>query len=110
MRTEISISQDTSNLVQNVKDLSFQSVITKYSLDFKQSVAFEIIACSFLLKSLNVGNVSEDTFESFFEGNDGNKIKYARSLTGLRKYLMDRVGTMILLCFYLEWEAQEKAK
>jgi len=35
----------------NDKQLSFKSIIEKYKLDFKQSVAFEIMACSFILKS-----------------------------------------------------------
>ena len=57
--------QDTTDLVKSVKDLSFQSVIKEYTLDFKQSVAFEIMTSSFILKSLMVGNVSDDTLESF---------------------------------------------
>ena len=66
MREEAVINQDTSELINNIKDLSFESVIQKYTLDFKQSVAFEIMASSFLLKSLQVGNVCEDVLESFF--------------------------------------------
>ena len=38
----------------NVETLSFNHVISKYKLDFKQSVAFEIISYSFILKSLRV--------------------------------------------------------
>ena len=55
MREETVINQDTSDLIKNIKDVSFGSVIAKYTLDFKQSVAFEIMASSFLLKSLNGG-------------------------------------------------------
>ena len=51
IREDTVINQDTSDLVKSVKNLSFQSVIEKYTLDFKQSVAFEIMASSFLLKS-----------------------------------------------------------
>ena len=67
IREDTVINQDTSDLVKSVKNLSFQSVIEKYTLDFKQSVAFEIMASSFLLKSLNVGNVPEDVLESFLK-------------------------------------------
>ena len=67
MREDRVIDQDTSDLIKSVKDVSFQSVIEKYTLDFKQSVAFEIMASSFLFKSLNVGNVSEDALESFLK-------------------------------------------
>ena len=99
IREDTVINQDTSDLVKSVKNLSFQSVIEKYTLDFKQSVAFEIMASSFLLKSLNVGNVPEDVLESFFEGNDGQRKLYVKSLSGLRKYLIDQGGHNDLVMF-----------
>ena len=99
MREVTLINQDTSDLVNNVKDLSFQSVIAKYTLDFKQSIAFEIMASSFILKSLNVGNVSEDVLHSFFEGNDEERITHAKSLSGLRKYLIEKGGHNQLIMF-----------
>ena len=55
MREHTVINQNTSDLSKSVNDLSFQCMI-----NFKQSVAFEIIASFFLLKALSVGNVSED--------------------------------------------------
>lgn len=99
MREVTLINQDTSDLVNNVKDSSFQSVIAKYTLDFKQSIAFEIMASSFILKSLNVGNVSEDVLHSFFEGNDEERITHAKSLPGLRKYLIEKGGHNQLIIF-----------
>ena len=36
-----------------LRNISFQSIIEQYTLDFKQSVAFEIMASSFILKSLS---------------------------------------------------------
>ena len=51
----------------NVEKLSFKCIISKYRLDFKQSVAFEIMSCSFILKSLKVHNISDDTLYQFFE-------------------------------------------
>ena len=91
--------QDTTDLLKSVKDVSFESVIKEYTLDFKQSIAFEIMASSFLLKSLNVGNVSEDVLESFFDGNDEQRKSYARTLSGLRKYLIDQGGHNDLIMF-----------
>ena len=99
MRESAVINHDTSDLVYNVKDLSFQSVIQKYTLDFKQSVAFEIMASSFLLKSLGVGYISEDALESFVEGNDIESIKYAKSLSGLRKFMLEKSGHNDLVMF-----------
>ena len=99
MREDTEINQDTSDLVRSIKDLSFQSVIQKFTLDFKQSIAFEIMASSFLLKSLDVGNVSEAVLESFFEGNDGQRKLYPKSLSGLRKYLIDQGGHNDLVMF-----------
>ena len=74
-------------------------MIKKYTLDFKQSIAFEIMASSFLLKSLNVGNVSEDVLQSFFEGSDEERIKNAKSLSGLRNYLIHKGGHNDLVMF-----------
>ena len=45
---ELTSEQDSINC------LSFQEIISKYTLDFKQSVAFEIMASSFILKSLEI--------------------------------------------------------
>ena len=99
MREEAVINQDTSELINNIKDLSFESVIQKYTLDFKQSVAFEIMASSFLLKSLQVGNVCEDVLKTFVEGNENERIKHAKSLVGLRKYMLEKGGHDDLIMF-----------
>ena len=39
--------------LQSLNQFSFQAIIKKYTLDFKQSSAFETMACSFILKSLH---------------------------------------------------------
>ena len=57
----------TSDIVINASNLSYKSVIEKYTLDFKQAVAFEIMASSFILKSLMVGNVPDDALQSFLK-------------------------------------------
>ena len=87
MREETVINQDTSDLIKNIKNVSFSSVIAKYRLDFKQSVAFEIMASSFLFKSLNVGNVSEDVLELCFEGNDEERVRHAKNIVRVEKVL-----------------------
>ena len=88
MREEAVINQDTCDLVNNIKDLSFQSAIGKYSFDFKQLFAFKIMASSFLLKSLGVGTVSEDVLQPFFGENNQERIKHAKLLSSLRKYMI----------------------
>ena len=40
------------NSDHNIENISFKYIISKYKLDFKQSVAFEIMSCTFILKSL----------------------------------------------------------
>ena len=62
------------------------------------------MASSFLLKSLGVGNVSEDVLQSFFKGDDRIRIKHVKSLSGLRKYMIGKGGHNDLVIFYLEWE------
>ena len=41
----------------NVKNITFKYIISKYKLDFKQAVAFEIMRCSFILKSLKKNKI-----------------------------------------------------
>ena len=53
------ISMDTH---AKIKDLPFQAIIAKYTLDFKQSVAFEIMATSFILKSLEFEKLQNKIF------------------------------------------------
>lgn len=55
-----------SDSEDNVEQLSFEYIIHKYNLDFKQSVAFEIMACSFILKSLTTQNITEGVLQSYF--------------------------------------------
>ena len=83
----------------NLKNLSFQSIIEKYTLDFKQSVAFEIIASSFILKSLSIEGISIEDIHNFFEENEENKIKYTNCLSGLKKTMKDRGGEDELVMF-----------
>ena len=64
----------TDNLITDplyqMKNLSFKSIIAKYTLDFKQSVAFEIMASSFIFKSLQIEKVTEDVLHSIFLENE----------------------------------------
>mgnify|MGYP001287627209 CR=1 FL=1 len=48
------------------------------------------MASSFLLKSLQVGNISEEGLQSFFEGDIEIKMRYARTLSGLRECMINK--------------------
>ena len=74
----------------NIEKLSFKHIISKYTLDFKQSVAFEIMACSFILKSLKVHNISEDNLHQFFKEDESKKNKYTGCLKGFKKSMSDK--------------------
>ena len=62
---------------QNIKRISFKHIILKYRLGFRQAVAFEIMSCSFILKSLRVQNISVDILHAFFQENENRQNKYA---------------------------------
>ena len=53
------------NSDHNVENITFKYIISKYKLDFKQSVAFEIMSCSFILKSLKNQHITEDILQQF---------------------------------------------
>lgn len=83
----------------NVESLSFKHIISKYKLDFKQSVAFEIIACSFILKSLTVHNITENVLHEFFNENETKQNKYTDCLKGFKQSMKDRGGEDQLIMF-----------
>ena len=82
-----------------VENLSFNHIISKYRLDFKQSVAFEIMACSFILKSLKVQNISENDLHEFFNENETKQSRYTNSLKGFKTSMKDRGGEDQLIMF-----------
>ena len=58
------ISSDPLQLLNN---LSFKAIIDEYTLDFKQSISFEIMASSFILRSLYTENITSDVLQAFFK-------------------------------------------
>ena len=59
----------------NVENITFKYIISKYNLDFKQSVAFEIMSSSFILKSLKNQHITEDILQQFLQKNKDDKNK-----------------------------------
>jgi len=49
---------DTDN---NSNEFTFDNVTSKYKLDFKQRVAFEIMACSYILKTLQDEDMTDNS-------------------------------------------------
>ena len=74
-----------TNSLESLNDLSFQDIIQKYTLDFKQAVAFEIMASSFILKSLDTENISNDVLQDLFQANNDHLHNYTCSLSALKK-------------------------
>ena len=66
----------------NVKNITFKYIISKYKLDFKQAVAFEIMSCSFILKSLKKQNITEDILQQFIMKHKDNENKNTDCLKG----------------------------
>ena len=83
----------------NIENLLFKSIISKYKLDSKQSVAFEIMSCSFILKSLKNQHITEDVLEQFLHKNKNNQNKSTDCLKGFKKSLKDKGGEEHLIMF-----------
>ena len=95
-----SITNDMhTNSLENLNDLSFAAIIQKYTLDFKQAVAFEIMASSFILKSLDTENISNDVLRDLFQANNDHLHKYTCSLSGLKKNMTKKGAKNNLIMF-----------
>ena len=93
------INTISTESIAKLNNLTFQSIIAKYTLDFKQSVAFEIMASYFILKSLSIEGMSIEDIHTFFENNDIEKLKYTMSLSGLKKAMKNKGGEEELVMF-----------
>ena len=80
--------------------ISLQNIILQYTLDFKQSVAFEVMASSFILNSLQMHSVTEESIEAYFTENETQKHECIKSLSQLKK-IMDKKGGVKDLVMFL---------
>ena len=71
----------------------------KYTLDFKQSVAFEIMASSFILNSLQKYNITQESIEEYFNENETQKHECIKSLSQLKKTVDKKGGVENLVMF-----------
>ena len=79
--------------------ISFKNIISKFTLDFKQSVAFEVMASSFILKSLQMYNVTQECIEIYFKNNEEEKSKCVDSLSKLKNAMKKKGGEKKLIMF-----------
>ena len=95
----ISTEGEITDIHAGSKELSYTSIIAKYKLDFKQSVAFEIMASSFILSSLLIEKISEEAIQTFFENNTEDSMKYTNCLSQLKKDMKAKGGEDKLVMF-----------
>ena len=70
--------------------MTFDDVSLKYGLDFKQRVAFEIMACSFILESVQEHKTIENEMYTFFGSDSSNKNMYLNNISTLKKKQSDK--------------------
>ena len=58
------------NHVNSVRVISLKYIISQFTLNLKQSVAFEIITSSFVQKSLQIHSVTKQSIEIYFKDNE----------------------------------------
>ena len=63
------------------------------------AVAFEIMACSFILKSLQVENSTKESLNNFLNENEEQMNKYTKCLSGLKQSMRDKGGEENLVMF-----------
>ena len=74
-------------------------IIHKHTLDIKQAAAFEILACSFILGSLDDYNVTDDELRKLFSFNDFVRNDKTAKLRGLKEMLVTKGGKKELVMF-----------
>ena len=94
--------EDTSPLTitqSKTKIVTLNEVILKYTLDMKQSVAFEIMICSFLIASLEAEGVNVDVQKVFSSTSNTKSSSFYRQSQQLKKELKRRGGESQLIMF-----------
>ena len=87
------------NTTNEESSISYKNIISKFTLDFKQSVAFEIMASSFILKSLQMHKVTQECIEIYFKNNEEEKSKCVNSLLRLKNAMKKKGGEKKLIMF-----------
>ena len=89
------LSTNIDHIKEQDDHMTFENITSKYNLDFKQRVAFEIMACSFLLKSLQEYKIINNKLYSLFDSDDN----YLNNLSKLNKKIREKGGEDNLVMF-----------
>ena len=84
----------TNSLVSRI---NLGAIIEKNKLDLKQAAAFEILACSFILNSLDDYKVTEDELSKLFCYNDFTRADKTAKLAQLMDMLVTKGGAKDLV-------------
>ena len=91
--------KSSNKIGEQINDATFDNITSKYKLDFKQRVAFEIMACSFVLRSMQDEKVTNDQICSFFAENEEKRRIYIKNYSLLMKNLKEKGGMNQLIMF-----------
>ena len=99
------LSEESNDVIQKdplkkVCIISLQNIILQYTLDFKQSVAFEVMASSFILNLLQKYNLTQESIEAYFKEDETQKHECIKSISRLKK-IMDKKGGVEDLAMFL---------
>ena len=89
------LSTNIDHIKEQDDHMTFENITSKYNLDFKQRVAFEIMTCSFLLKSLQEHKIIKNKLYSLF----GYYDNYLNNLSKLNKKIREKGGEDNLVMF-----------
>ena len=78
-------SKNNEEIKEECNNFTFENATSKYKLDFKQKVAFEIMACSYILKTLQDEKITDESICSFFATDDNEQSKYLKNFTLLKE-------------------------
>ena len=77
--------------------INLKAIIKTHKLDLKQAATFEILACSFILNSLDDYKVTEDELSKLFSYNDSTRADKTAKLKELKNLLLQQGGTKDLV-------------
>ena len=104
------LSSSNNDVEVDLNEFTFERVTNRYTLDFKQRVAFEIMACSYILKTIEEEGITNKSICSFFETDKIERSKYLDSFSRLKQILKQKGGEFHLIMFYQEWVVLGKVK
>ena len=96
-------SEQSSNchiLKTPYQNLTFDNITAKYKLDFKQRVAFEIMACSYILRCLKNEYLHDDKIYTIFGPDKSERNDSLNRLSLLKEKIKNKGGVNNLVTFF----------